>query len=77
MCTRGDLLCPADDSEGCGDGEEAEERPEENQSSSGWCTAPAGPHEEQHAEQEGDRSVKKSSMLLCWRYFHLLLLLEQ
>ena len=58
------VLCRSGEPEGCGDGEEAEERPEEDQSPSGWCTDYAGPPEEQCPQQEGDRPAQKSSMPL-------------
>lgn len=65
-CALTAVLCRSGEPEGCGDGEEAEERPEEDQSPSGWCTDYAGPPEEQRSQQEGDRPAQKSSMPLYW-----------
>lgn len=41
------------------DGEAPEERPEENQSPAGGRSDHVGPHKEQRAQQEGDRSAQK------------------
>ena len=55
------LVCHSGWPEGCGVWEEAEERFEEDQSPSGWCSNYAGPPEEQRTEQEGDCPTEKSS----------------
>lgn len=58
------VFCLAGEPKGCGDREEAEEGPKENQSATGWRPNYAGPHEEQRPQQEGDRPAQKSSTLI-------------